>query len=47
MRKKDMQDMRDVLRYVMTSNPDVQEKVLRLDALLEHLLEPKPKEAQK
>jgi len=39
-----MQDMRDVLRYVTTSNPTVQETVLRLDALLEQLLTNKPKE---
>ena len=44
MNKKDIQQLRAVLRYIATSDPVLQQEVLRLDALLADMLKPKPKE---
>lgn len=44
MNKTDMKQMRWVLRHISTSDPDVRAEALRLDAVLERLLQPKPKE---
>lgn len=36
--KKDLQALRRVIRYVSTSDPAIQQEVLRLDAVLEKIL---------
>lgn len=46
MNKKDIASMRNVLRYIATSDRDIREEVLRLDALLEKLQQTKPKEGK-
>lgn len=46
MKKHDIERLRRVLRYVVTSDPDIQAEVLRLDDLLAAQLKPKPKEAK-
>lgn len=42
--KKDIQALRRVIRYIATSDPDIQHEVLRLDAVLERALNDPPKE---
>lgn len=44
MKKSDIQSLRDVLRHISTSRSDIQNEVLRLDAILEMLLKPKKEE---
>lgn len=44
MKKTDIQSLRDVLRHISTSRQDIQNEVLRLDAILEMLLKPKKEE---
>lgn len=44
MNKTDMKQLRWVLRHISSSDPDVRAEALRLDAVLERLLQPKPKE---
>lgn len=46
MNKKDMQQLRKVLRYISTSDPAIQQEALRLDAILADMLKPKPKETK-
>jgi hypothetical protein len=46
MTKKDIQQLRAVLRYISTSDPSIQKEVLRLDALLADMQKPKPKETK-
>lgn len=47
MKKHDMERLRRVLRYVVTSDPTIQAEVLRLDDLLADQLKPRPKEDKK
>lgn len=42
--RRDVQALRRVIRYVSTSNPDIQHEALRLDAVLEKALTDPPKE---
>jgi len=44
MKKQDIERLRQVLRYVVTSDPNIQAEVLRLDDLLAAQQKPKPKE---
>lgn len=46
MKQKDIASIRNVLRYIATSDRNVRDEVLRLDALLEKLQQPKPKEGK-
>lgn len=41
MKKTDLQALRNVLRYIATADPTIQNEVLRLDALLAAQLQPK------
>ena len=41
MNKKDIQLIRKVLRHVTTSDPALQQEILRIDAILEAELKPK------
>lgn len=41
MRKADLTALRNVLRYISTSDPEIQNEVLRLDAILDAQLQPK------
>lgn len=43
MKKADIQAIRNVLRYISTADPTIQNEVLRLDALLAAQLQPKEK----
>jgi len=43
MKKADLNALRNVLRYISTSDPEIQNEVLRLDALLAAQLQPKEK----
>jgi len=43
MKKADLNALRNVLRYIATSDPEIQNEVLRLDALLAAQLQPKEK----
>lgn len=45
MKKQDLEALRRVLRYVVTSDPAIQQETLRLDDLLAQQLKPK-KEAK-
>jgi len=46
MNKKDIQQLRAVLRYIATADPVLQQEVLRLDAVLAEMQKPKPKETK-
>jgi len=41
MTKKDIQAIRRVLRHIATSDPALQQEILRIDAILEAELKPK------
>jgi len=41
MTKKDIQAIRKVLRHIATSDPALQQEILRIDAILEAELKPK------
>lgn len=41
MRKADILALRNVLRYIATADPEIQNEVLRLDAILDAQLRPK------
>jgi hypothetical protein len=46
MKQKDIAALRNVLRFIATSDRDIREEVLRLDAMLEKLQQTKPKEGK-